>query len=104
MTSLAFRTLSSASGVSWKETKQQTSTCLSPLCLSTLRSVGDFSHLYFEQALTQLDQISCGETVAIQGNVLVAESDMRKQLEERANCFLKLDSLNEGNTPTSLGS
>jgi len=30
-----------------------------------------FSHLYLEQALTQADQISCGQIAAIQENILL---------------------------------
>lgn len=41
---------------------------------SLSQSTGKYTHLYFEQALTQVDQVSRGQTVAIQGNVLVEKS------------------------------
>lgn len=50
---------------------------------SLSQSTGKYIHLYFEQALTQVDQVSRGQTVAIQGNVLVEKNKRKK-----TNCFL----------------
>lgn len=42
-----------------------------------------FSHLYFEEALPQLDQVSCGETVAIQEIKLVQKKN--KKIKKHRN-------------------